>query len=414
MTQAEQHVVIVGAGYGGGSAAALLRQYGWGGYITLLGAEPALPYHRPPLSKAWLKGEVDHSAILLRSAEFYEHNRITLHLEKLATDIDRSSRRVMLESGRSLPYTKLILATGARPRQISLYGAHLNGVLRLRTQDDANRLREFLAPGKRLVIVGGGYIGLETAASARSLGAEVVIIERERRLLARVACPMLSEFFKTQHESHGVTIVLDAEIQALVGSGDRVAGVRLSGGRTIACDAVLVGIGSMPNQDLAERAGLACNDGIIVDHLARTHDPSVFAVGDCTRRPVPIYDGDFRLESVPNALEQAKQAAAAIVGRFPPAPEVPWFWSDQYDIRLQIAGLPVGASQTVLRGNLAQGSFAIFHLASDNRVLAVEAVNAASEFLAGRVLVGTRKRLAPDQLGNSLTPIKSMLKAAEG
>ncbi len=408
MSQAGEHVVIVGAGHAGGSAAALLRQYGWKGPITLVGTEPVPPYQRPPLSKAWLKGEANHDSLALRPTAFYASSDITLRLAVTVTAIDRESRTLQLEGGEAVPYDILILATGARARRIPLPGLDLANVLELRTHADADRLKAALGPGKRLAVVGGGYIGLEAAASARALGADATVIEREERLLARVACPALSAFFQRRHQAHGVTLVLGAAVEALEGQDGAVAGVRLADGRLVACDAALIGVGAVPNQELAEAAGLPCDGGIVVDLAARTADPSIFAIGDCTRRPLPHYETMWRLESVPNALEQAKQAACAIVGRNPPPPEVPWFWSDQYDIRLQIAGLPLGADRTVVRGDPEGDSFAIFHLAPDDRLVAVEAVNAAPEFMAGRMMIGKRRQVAPARLQDASVSMKDL------
>ncbi len=292
-----------------------------------------------------------------------------------------------------MSYDYLILALGARARRLPLPGAELAGVLELRSAADADRLKAVLHPGAHLAVIGGGYIGLEAAASARALGAEVTIIERESRVLARVACTILSDFFQTFHRAQGVTIEVDAQVAALEGIGGRVTGVRLGDGRLIACDAALIGVGAVANDELARDAGLACQNGIVVDLAARTDDPAIFAVGDCTSRPLPLYERMGRLESVPNALEQAKQAAAAICGKPPPTPEVPWFWSDQYDLRLQIAGMPFDATEIVVRGDIAAGKFALFHLTADGTVQAVEAVNASTEFMGGRRIIARRKRL---------------------
>jgi 3-phenylpropionate/trans-cinnamate dioxygenase ferredoxin reductase subunit len=254
-------------------------------------------------------------------------------------------------------------------------------------------LKAALQPGARLAVIGGGYIGLEAAASARALGAEVTIIERESRVLARVACPILSDFFQDFHRGQGVAIEVDAQVTALDGANGHVTGVRLADGRLIPCDAALIGVGAVANDELARDAGLACNNGIIVDLTAQTSDPAIFAIGDCTSRPLPLYQRTGRLESVPNALEQAKQAAAAICGKPPPPPEVPWFWSDQYDLRLQIAGMPFETTEIAVRGNVNAGKFALFHLTADGTVQAVEAVNASTEFMGGRRIIQRRKRL---------------------
>ena len=399
MAETRPHVVVVGAGHAGGAVVAMLRQFGWQGAISLIGEEALPPYERPPLSKAWLKGEVDDSKLLLRPAQFYADNDIALHLSTRVAAIDRAPRRVRLDDGAALSYDHLILAFGSRARHLPLPGIDLAGVLELRTVVDADRLKAALGPGRRIAIIGGGYIGLEVAASARALGAEAIVLEREDRLLARVACPILSDFFLDYHGARGVAFELGCRIEALVGdTAGSVNAVRLSDGRMIGCDVVLVGVGAVANDALARDAGLQCDNGIIVDLAARTNDPAVFAIGDCTRRPLPLYDRTFRLESVPNALEQAAQAAAAICQKPPPAPEVPWFWSDQYDRHLQIAGLPFDAAQTVLRGDPATGSFAVFHLAADDRLLAVEAVNAPQEYLGGKRMVARRQCLRPERI----------------
>lgn len=404
----QSEIVIIGGGHAGGSAVAFLRQYGWAGGITMVGAEPLLPYHRPPLSKAWLKAEADAASLALRPAKFYADNRIDCRLNTVATRIDRAAKTIELAGGESLAYDHLILAPGARARRLALPGAGLAGVLELRTAADADRLQSVLGPGRTLAIIGGGYIGLEVAASARALGTEVVIIEREPRLLARVASPELSSFFQRLHCAKGVTLELNAGVAALEGD-DRIQAVRFSDGRRIACDAALVGVGAIPNDELARDAGLACDGGIEVDLHARTEDPAIYAIGDCSRRPLPHYARNFRLESVPNAIEQAKQAAASICARPPPVPEVPWFWSDQYDLRLQIAGLPFDATETVLRGSPESAAFAVFHLGADATVQAVEAVNAAPEFMAGKLLIAKRHPVSRERLGDMAVSMKDLL-----
>ena len=391
-------IVIAGAGHAGGSAAAMLRQLGWQGSLTLIGDEPIVPYQRPPLSKAWLTGEATGESLALRPAGFYADASIDLRLNMRVTAIDRAGKTVALSNGTVLPYEVLILALGSRARRLALPGADLAGVLELRTAADADRLKAALRPGAKLAIIGGGYVGLEVAASARALGAEATVIEREGRLLARVACATLSDFFHGFHLSQGVAIETGALVTALEGADGRVGGVRLGDGRLIGADAVLIGVGAVANDELALTAGLTCVNGISVDLGARTDDPAIFAIGDCTYRPLPLYDRMGRLESVPNALEQAKQAAYVICGKPPPAPEVPWFWSDQYDLRLQIAGMPFDAAEIAVRGDVASGKFALFHLTADGAVQAVEAVNASTEFMGGRRLIARRKRVARARL----------------
>ena len=401
-------IIIAGAGHAGGSAAAMLRQLGWKTGISLIGTEPLPPYQRPPLSKAWLKGEADAESLALRPLSFYNDADIELKLSTTITRIDPAAHNVTLSDGETLHYAHLILATGARARRIPLPGLDLANVLELRTAADADQLKAVLGSGKRLAVVGGGYIGLEAAASARSLGAEATIIEREPRVLARVACEILSNFFQDFHRSQGVTIELSAGVNALEGANGAVTGVRLADGRLIPCDAALIGVGAVPNEELAKAAGLTCEGGIVVDLDARTSDPAIFAIGDCTKRPLPLYDRSMRLESVPNALEQAKQAASAICGRPRPAPEVPWFWSDQYDLRLQIVGIPFDATEIVVRGDIAAGKFALFHLAADGTVQAVEAVNASTEFMGGRRIIQRRKKLTADQIADTSITMQTL------
>ncbi|MEO9213857.1 MAG: FAD-dependent oxidoreductase, partial [Caulobacteraceae bacterium] len=278
----ETGVVIVGAGHAGGTAAAVLRQFGYAGPLTLVGEEPIAPYQRPPLSKAWLKGEADADSLMLKPESFYAEAGIDLRLGVTATAIDRTARRVTLSDGRSVPYAFLILATGARARALPIPGADLEGVMSLRSAADAERLKAALGPGKRLAVIGGGYIGLEAAASARALGAEAVVIEREPRILARVACQILSDFFTGYHRARGVDFEVGATVEAFEGAAGRVTGVRLADGRTIACDAALVGVGAVANDELARAAGLDCVGGVVVDEHARTADPRVFAIGDVT------------------------------------------------------------------------------------------------------------------------------------
>ena len=407
MSDATAHVVILGAGHAGGTAAALLRQYGHEGPITLVGEEPIPPYQRPPLSKAWLKGEADADSLALKPLEFYAEHGIDFRPGVKAVQLKRSDRTVVLSDGSTLAYDVLIIATGARPIALPIPGADLAGVMFLRTAADAEQLKAAVGPGKRLAVVGGGYIGLEVAASGRALGAEVTVLEREPRLLARVACPELSTFFREYHEKHGVTFELGCSVTGFEGKDGRVTGVTLADGRTIACDAAVVGVGAAPNDEIAADAGLETARGVVVDLDARTSDPAVFAIGDVAHRPMPIYDRMFRMESVPNALEQAKQAAAAITGRPRPPGECPWQWSDQYDLKLQIAGYPFDADQIVVRGDPATAKFAVFHL-KGNQVQAVEAINAPPEFMMGKQLIANRKPVDPARLADPTISMKEV------
>jgi len=396
-------ILIIGAGHAGGSVAAFLRQYGHEGPIVLVGEEDAPPYQRPPLSKAWLKGEADLEALLLRPLSFYAEQNIDFRPSTVAVSVDPEAKTVAFHDGTSEPYDVLVLATGSTARKLPVPGGDHPDLLELRTLKDAERLKAVLGPGKRLAVVGGGYVGLEAAASARALGAEAVVIERAPRVLARVASETLSAFFTAQHRARGVEIITGAEVVAVAHDG-----VTLADGSTVQADAVLVGVGALACDSLARSAGLRCDDGVVVDDQARTSDPAIFAVGDMTRRPIPVHGGvSHRLESVPNALEQAKQAAAAIVGRPGPAPEVPWFWSDQYDFKLQIAGLPFEADRQVVRGDPSAGGFAVFHLNGD-RVVCVEAVNAPPEFMAGKQLIGKATPVDPAKLADVSVSMKAV------
>ena len=410
MTSPDAHVVIVGAGHAGGTLAALLRQYGHAGPVTLVGEEPIPPYQRPPLSKAWLKGEADAESLALKPLEFYAENRIDFRPSVSGVRIDRQRKVLVLSDGTELAYDILVLATGARPIRLPIPGAGLEGILELRTAADAEALKGALGPGRTMAVVGGGYIGLEAAASARALGADAVVLEREPRILARVAGEVLSTFFRTLHEGHGVRFLTGASVTGFRGEGGKVTGVELADGRVIACDLALVGVGAVPNQELAQEAGLAVNRGVVVDLEARTSDPSIFAIGDVTLRPMPIYGRDFRMESVPNALEQAKQAACAITGRPAPAGETPWQWSDQYDIKLQIAGYNFDSDQTLVRGDPGSGRFAIFHLKGD-QVQAVEAINSPPEFMMGRQLIGSRRPVDKQRLADPSISMKEVAAA---
>jgi 3-phenylpropionate/trans-cinnamate dioxygenase ferredoxin reductase component len=407
-TSSSGKLVVVGAGQAGAAAAVMLRQSGYGGSITLLGDELHLPYRRPPLSKAYLRGSANFESLRLWPDSHYKRLQIALHLGTLVEGIDRGAKHVITSEG-NIDYDTLILATGSRARKLSIADVSLRGVLELRSLDDANALHALMRPNIRLVLIGGGYVGLEAAATARSLGAEVVLLEREGRLLARVASEPLAHFFEEFHRDRGVHIVCAAEVQELRGTADgQVNGVVLRDGRCFAADVVVVGVGAMACDSLAIGAGLACQNGIVVDERAQTSDPSIFAIGDATSRPLTACGGRmFRLESVPNALEQARQAANAILGLAPPIPEVPWFWSDQYDSKLQIAGVPFDRDALVIRGSTRAGKFSIFHL-SARRLVCVEAVNSSSDFAWGKKLIGAGREVSASLLADTEVEIKSL------
>jgi 3-phenylpropionate/trans-cinnamate dioxygenase ferredoxin reductase subunit len=379
-------VVVVGAGQAGMHVCFALRRHGFGGAIVLVGEEAHAPYQRPPLSKAFLKGEMDAKRLLLKPEHAYAESAIDWRPGEVAVAIDRDVRQVRLRSGEALDYDRLVLATGSRPRALPAPGAALGGVLALRGIDDTLRLRERLADCRALIVVGGGYIGLEVAATARAKGIATTILERADRLLARVTSPIMSGFVRDLHARHGVTVMCNADIAELCGTEGRVTGVRLADGRVIAGDTVVVGIGVDANQELAAEAGLPCDAGILVDGDARTADPLIYAIGDCTRHPVEGYGGAHRVESVHNALDQAERAARHLLGLDPPPFDPPWFWSDQYDAKLQTVGLLDGFDDQLVHGDPASGRIAVLYFAQE-RLIAVDAVSDPASFMAARQLL---------------------------
>jgi 3-phenylpropionate/trans-cinnamate dioxygenase ferredoxin reductase subunit len=411
MEESGSTVVIVGTGHAGGNAAALLRQYGFDGRVVLIGAEPVLPYHRPPLSKAYLKGEADIERLWLKPPAFYEDNRIELKLGAAARSLDRASKTLTLADGSEVHYDKLILATGSTPRVLTLAGHDLDGVAELRSLADADVLRERLQPGEKLVVVGAGYIGLEAAAAARQLGHAVTVLEAAPRVLGRVTGETVSAFYAHEHRAQGVDLRLNAKIEAFTGEDGKLGGVKLASGEIVQTKLALVGIGVVPNVTLAQDAGIACTNGVQVDGDARTSDPDVFAIGDCSNRPLSHYGRQVRLESVHNAVEQAKLAAAAIAGKPRPACDAPWFWSDQYDLKLQTVGLLEGYDEAIVRGDPAARRFAVWYL-KDRTLLAVDAVNAMPDFLCGKKLVGSAAKLDLDALRDPSTDLGKLAAAA--
>lgn len=385
-------VVIVGGGHAGGQAAASLRQEGYAGPVVLLAEEPQVPYQRPPLSKQYLAGEWGLERVCLRPAAFYPGRDIDVRPGTRVAGIDAAARTVLCEDGATVRYQRLLLATGARPRRLEVPGAGLPGVHCLRTIADADAIKAELRPGARLVVVGGGYIGLEVAAVAVSMGLSVTVLEMEARLLKRVATPAMSAFYEGIHRQRGVAIRTGAQVVAFAGAkdaGGRLTAVECANGERVPADVAVVGVGVAPNLELAAAAGLACDNGIVVDERARSSDPNIYAAGDCTNHPNPILGRRLRLESVPNAMEQSRVAAANIAGASRTYAAVPWFWSDQYDLKLQMAGFPEAQDEAVLRGDPAERRFATFYLRR-GRLAAVDAVNCPREFMAARQLLGKR------------------------
>jgi 3-phenylpropionate/trans-cinnamate dioxygenase ferredoxin reductase subunit len=406
MSAEVQRVAIIGAGQAGGQAAYSLRLAGFDGAITLIGDEPAPPYQRPPLSKAYLKGELEAERLFLKPLEYYAEHGVELITGNAATAIDLRSRQVKLAKGPAVGWDRLVIATGARPRKLTLPGADLEGVTDLRTLADVDRLKAMAVRGARMVVVGAGYIGLEAAAVGAQLGLKVTVLEALPQVLSRVAGAEIGAFYARTHREAGTDIRLNARLEAFEGMG-RVSGVRLAGGEVIPCDFALVGIGILPNIELAQAAGLKCGNGVIVDAQGRTGDPNVFAAGDVAWRPLVHYGREGRLESVHNAIEGGKIAAAAILGAPPPAIEAPWFWSDQFDLKLQTAGLWTGADQQILRGDPQTRAFGVFYL-KEGRVIAVDAVNSPPEYLVGKKLVAAKATVAPGELADKSISMKDI------
>ena len=383
-------VVIIGTGQAGVQAAEALRAGGFTGTIDLVGDEPHPPYHRPPLSKAWLAGEMEAAQLTMRSPEVLARKNINLRTSVTVTAINRTSKQLVLNDGSSLSFDYLVLATGASPRKLSIPGSDANGVLALRSMADANAMAERLAVCSQqqlpVVVVGGGFIGLEVAATARKKGLTVTVLEAAPRLLGRVLAPVLSDWYAALHQSHGVQLILNARMQQIeADANNTVTGVRLEDGTLIPAGLVVVGIGVAANDQLARDAGVICDRGIVVDAHGQCSESAIFAAGDCAART--LADGSLiRLESVQNATEQGKSVAAAILGQERPFTATPGFWSDQYDKKLQMAGLSMGATDWAVRGDMQSGSFSVYHL-RDGKLLAVDSVNAAKDHLQARKLL---------------------------
>lgn len=399
-------VLVIGAGHAAGQFVSTLRQKGWDGRIVLAGEEPWVPYQRPPLSKKYLAGELERSRLYFKPPGFYEDAHVDLHLSTRVTALDTAGRRAQLESGGSVDWDHCVIATGSRVLRLQAPGADLPGIHYLRTIDDVDGIRAHFAPGARLVVVGAGYIGLEVAAVAAAAGLDVTVLEMAERVMSRVVSPDVSEFYEAEHRRHGVHLRLGEGVSGFEGV-DRVQAVTTAAGERVPADFVVVGIGIEPVTELAAGAGLPCDDGILVDEYCRTRADDVYAVGDCTRHPNGIYGRQLRLESVHNALEQAKTAAAGICGEAAPYNQVPWFWSDQYDLKLQIAGLAEGYDEMVMRGDPAARSFACFYLAG-GRLLAVDAVNSPREFMLAKPLIAAAATPSPQALADPDVSLKDL------
>ena len=378
-------IVVIGAGQAGLQTIMSLRQTGYEGDITLVGDEAFLPYQRPPLSKAYLSGNMERERLFLKPDEFFTENNVALKLNTSVESLDAAAKSVTLSNGETLSFEYAVIATGSRPRLLNVPGRELANIFDLRGMADIDAMQPHFVEDKKLVVVGGGYIGLEAAAVAAGMGLSVHVLEAAPRLLARVAEPEISDFYTRIHQAHGVTLVTESQMTGFVGDG-AVSGVEMADGSIIDADIVITGIGILPNVEIAETAGLAVENGIVVNEVGQTSDAHIFAAGDCTSHPNDLLGRTMRLESVPNAIEQGKAVASAICGAPRPYHQVPWFWSDQYDVKLQIAGVPTQVDSKVLRGDDSSNSFAWFYFTGD-KLTGVTAINRPAEFMAGRMLI---------------------------
>lgn len=401
-----RRVVIAGAGHAAGQVVASLRQKKFAGEIVLIGEEKWLPYQRPPLSKKFLAGEMPAERLYIKPPGFYDDPAITSRLDTRIDRIDREQRALDLADGTSEPYDTLVLAIGAHARRVRLPGCDLPGIHYLRTIDDVLAIRDDMGGSRRLVIVGAGYIGLEVAAVAATLGLQVTVVEMQDRVMKRVVAADVSRFYEEVHREHGVRLLLNSSIDRFTGQ-QRVNGLRLSDGTEIAADLVVIGIGIEPNTALAAGCGLVVEDGIVVDDRCRTADPDIYAVGDCTFHPNALLGRSIRLESVHNALEQARTAAGNICGEDVRYADIPWFWSDQYDLKLQIAGLSQGYDQTVLRGEPRERTFSCVYL-RNGQMIAIDAINCAKDFLQAKALIARHAVIDPLRLADARVEMKDL------
>lgn len=399
-------IVIAGGGHAAGQLIASLRQHQYDGQLVLVGDEPHLPYQRPPLSKKYLAGDLPAERLYLKPADFYDEPGIDLHLSTKVTGIDRNARQVVTSDNETIAYDKLVLAPGSRIRPLPVEGTNLGRVHYLRTIADVDGIRGDFETGRRLVVIGAGYIGLEVAAVACQAGLDVTVVEMADRVMSRVVSPEISDFYQIEHTSQGVRLRLSTGVTALHGKKN-VRRVITGDGEEIPADLVVIGVGILPNTELATAAGLDVDDGIVVDDRCMTSDPDIFAIGDCTSHPNAIYGRRVRLESVHNAVEQAKTAAANLCGVATHYAQVPWFWSDQYDLKLQIAGLSEGYDDVVIRGNPADRAFACLYL-RDERLIAVDAINSPREFVQSKALIAAGARMDMSQLADAGIALKDL------
>ncbi|MCJ7558387.1 MAG: FAD-dependent oxidoreductase [Gammaproteobacteria bacterium] len=403
-----QKILVIGAGHGAGQLLDSLRRGGCEDSITLLGEESWLPYQRPPLSKKFLSDELSQERLAFRPGNFYTRNQIDTRLSCRVVSLDRNTASVELDTGEWLPFDRLAIATGARVRVLPVPGAALGGLHYLRDIDDARGLREDWADRQEVCVIGGGFIGLEVAASARALGKNVTVVEALDRLMARAVSPAMSDFFLKTHVAHGTRVLLNAAVEEVLGDNGRVCALRLADGRELPVDVVVVGIGVLPNQELAADAGLDCDNGVVVDEFAQTSDPRIVAFGDCSNHPNTLLGRRLRLESVHNAVEQARTAAASLMGQKLAYNQVPWFWSDQFECKLQMVGLSEGCDRVVQRGSPEAGKFSLFCF-RDEELLAVESLNSAADHMVGRKLLAARVYPSYQQAADQDFALKTLL-----
>jgi len=404
----KQHCIVVGASHAAAQLAIRLRQQGWEGAITVLSDEYFLPYHRPPLSKDYLSGAKDLSDILIRPSAAYHKARVRFGLGMRVAGIDRPNKQILLDDGEFMSYDKLVLTTGAHVRKLPIPGADLPGVFYLRSISDVEQIKGYVGAGKKAVIIGGGYIGLETAAMLKKVGMDVTVLEAMDRVLQRVTTEEISAFYTRVHREEGIDIVTQSQAKSIEG-GKKVEKVICADGQEFDADLVIVGIGVIPATELAESAGLEVENGIKVNEFAQTNDPDIFAAGDCTNHYNPIYERRIRLESVQNAVDQATVAAASLCGKPKPYHALPWFWSDQYNIKLQIAGLSEGFDKVVVRGDMVNSrSFAAFYM-KGGKILAVDAINKPQEFMWGKKLILGKTKVDEAKLADESIHMKQLL-----
>jgi len=404
-------IVIAGAGHAAGQAAVSLRQGGFSGRIVMVGEEPYLPYQRPPLSKKYLSGELELERMYVRHQKFYDEHNIDIRLSTRVEKINCNDQTVALSDGQQESYGCLVLATGSHVRKLQIPGHDLEGIHYLRTVEDVHRIQDHFKPGARLIIIGAGYIGMETAAVAIAHDLDVTVVEMADRIMARALAPEVSIFFDQVHREAGVKILCDRDPNAEILGDGKVEALRGADGMDLPADLIIAGIGILPTTDIAEEAGLACADGIIVDECCRTSDPHILAIGDCTNHPNHLLGRRLRLESVHNAQEQAKTAAATLCGKLKPYNQIPWFWSDQYDLKLQIVGLSGDHDEVIIRGDFADRSFAAFYMKGD-LLIAVDAVNSGREFMLSKKLIAQGARLEPEILADTSIDFKDLASAA--